>query len=95
MQGVKKKLAFLVGVAFGLALFELLRRRRPAAELPPAAAADPRAEELRRRLAQAREETGPEPRESDTGAASELERARQAVYEDARATLDDMRGAGL
>lgn len=98
MTIVRRKLAFLFGLAFGLALLGLLRRR--SAPVAPAAAtvADERADELRRTLAQAREQ-GEAPGRPEPARAgdieSELEQARGDVYGDARATLDDMRRAGL
>jgi hypothetical protein len=63
-----------------LALAGLLRRRRDTA----VADVDPRAEELRKKLAESREE--PEQRASD-----DPESRRRAVHESGRATVEQMR----
>jgi hypothetical protein len=63
-----------------LALAGLLRRRRDTAP----ADVDPRAEELRKKLAESRDE--PEQRASD-----DPESRRRAVHESGRATVEQMR----
>jgi hypothetical protein len=63
-----------------LALAGLLRRRRDAA----AAEVDPRAEELRRKLAESREEC-------EEQAPEDPESRRRAVHESGRAAVDEMR----
>jgi hypothetical protein len=63
-----------------LALAGLLRRRREG----PAEEGDPRAEELRRKLAESREER-------EEAALADPESRRRAVHESARATVEQMR----
>ncbi|HEX9381679.1 MAG TPA: hypothetical protein VF891_09275 [Gaiellaceae bacterium] len=89
---MKRPLAWLLG---GFALFGFLRRRRE-----PDAAPDPRADELRRKLAESR--TIVEERDEFEGAEVTVDRAepapedpesrRRAVHEAGRATLERMRG---
>ena len=84
--------AWLVG---GFALFGWLRRRRE----PVARGSDPRAEELRRKLAESRALV--DEREEFEGAELTVDRAepapedpesrRRAVHESARATVEQMR----
>jgi hypothetical protein len=62
------------------ALAEVLRRRRK-----PDVAVDPRAEELRLKLAESRDVAEPEP------AGEDPESRRRAVHESARATVEQMR----
>jgi hypothetical protein len=90
---VKRPLAWLLG---GFALLGFLRRRR---EPPAAPAVDPRAEELRRKLAESR--TIVEERDEFEGAELTVDLAepapedpesrRHAVHESARATVEQMR----
>jgi hypothetical protein len=89
---VRKPLAWLLG---GFALFGFLRRRRE----PAIEAGDPRAEELRRKLAESR--TIVEERDEFEGAELTVDLAepapedpesrRRAVHESARATVEQMR----
>jgi len=90
---VKRPLAWLLGA---LALFGFLRRRRePAVEAP----GDPRAEELRRKLAESR--TIVEERDEFEGAELTVDLAepapedpesrRRTVHDSARATVEQMR----
>lgn len=86
---MRKPVAWLAG-ALGIAgLWRLLRRRRrraeAPAEMPPAA--DP-AEELRAKLAEARD-AEPEPEPSPEPAS--LEERRRAVHDAGRAAIDEMR----
>jgi len=89
---VPRPWAWLVG---GFALFGWLRRRRE----PVALGSDPRAEELRRKLAESRALV--DEREEFEGAELTVDRAepapedpesrRRAVHESARATVEQMR----
>jgi hypothetical protein len=89
---VKRPLAWLFGAA---AVFGFLRRRRE----PAAAVADPRAEELRRKLEESRSIV--EERDEFEGAELTVDLAepapedpesrRRAVHESARATAEQMR----
>jgi hypothetical protein len=98
---VRRNLALLSGAAAGTVAAVLLRRRaklpRPPAE--PGEAVDPRAEELRRKLAEARESAadeeefeaagmGPETLVEDDADVAEM---RRRVHEEARATAEEMR----
>ncbi|HEY5660746.1 MAG TPA: hypothetical protein VIR59_08160 [Gaiellaceae bacterium] len=74
---MRRPWAWAVG---GLALAGLLRRSRAAA----ASEVDPRAEELRRKLAESREER-------DEQAPEDPESRRRAVHESGRATVEQMR----
>jgi hypothetical protein len=94
---VRRFVAFLLGVAAGLALVGVLRRRKvPESGWEPS---DPRAEELARRLADSRsagehaglEAEGPEP-ESSVG--EELDDARRRVHDEARDAVEEMRRSG-
>jgi hypothetical protein len=90
---VKRPLAWLLG---GFALLGFLRRRREPAAAP---AVDPRAEELRRKLAESR--TIVEERDEFEGAELTVDLAepapedpesrRRTVHESARATVEQMR----
>jgi len=83
--------AWLTGAAGGLAAYRLFRRRRDDLEEQPAEAPpepDPRAEELRAKLAETRAE---EPEAAAETAADESpEERRRRVHEQARGALDDM-----
>jgi hypothetical protein len=89
---VKRPLAWLLGA---VAVFGFLRRRRE----PVAEALDPRAEELRRKLAESRSIV--EEREEFEGAELTVDRAepapedpearRRAVHDSARATAEQMK----
>jgi hypothetical protein len=89
---VKRPLAWLLGA---VAVFGFLRRSRE----PVAATSDPRADELRRKLAESR--TMVEEREEFEGAELTVDLAepapedpesrRRAVHESARATVEQMR----
>jgi hypothetical protein len=80
---VRRLLTLLSGAAAGFGLYRLLARRRPAPvwEEPPAPE-DPRAEELRRRLAEAR--TMVEEREEFEAAETPVDRAEPAPEVDER-----------
>ena len=93
---MRQRLAFLAGLLFGAALTGLLRRARPRA---PKRGQDPRAEELRRKLAESREEApapDAEPPRPTTAPAAEaveasVEEARRRVHERARSAAEEMR----
>jgi hypothetical protein len=95
---VRQKLAYLLGgVALGLALVRLLRRRRFAATARDES--DPRAEALREKLARSR--AGGPSREQPTETAAEpsppaesVDAARERVHRRARAAADEMRRSG-
>lgn len=84
--------AWIAGAAGGLAAYRLLNRRpkhvpEPAPE--PPAGPDPRAEELRAKLSETRDEPSPpEPAPED------VEARRRSVHEAGRAAVDEMRGRG-
>lgn len=80
--------ALVSGGAAGLVTYGLLtRRRRRAPEPPPEVPQepDPRAEELKAKLAEQREDE-PEPEPQN------VESRRQDVHENARSAIDEMRG---
>jgi hypothetical protein len=89
---MRRPLAWLLG---GLAVFRFVRRRRA----PEGTAVDPRAEELRQRLAEARElaeerdefEAGELTVDQAEPATPDADARRQAVHEAARATAEHMR----
>ena len=87
---MRRLFAWLAGAAGGLAAYRAAKRR--ASEPAPAVEVDP-AEELRSKLAQARE-AEPEAPASEPEAEPPLDAdaRRRAVHEGARATLDEMRG---
>jgi hypothetical protein len=92
---MRRPLAWLLG---GFALFGFLRRRRE----QPDAGADPRAEELRRRLEESRSiveerdefEAGATPVDQVEPAPEDPEQRRRAVHEEGRAAAERMREAG-
>ena len=89
---MRHPLAWLLG---GLAVFRLFRRRRAAEPAAP----DPRADELRRRLAEARElaeerdefEAGETTVDEAEPATPDADARRREVHDAARATVDQMR----
>jgi hypothetical protein len=107
---VKRSVALLVGAAIG-AIGAVIARRRtaraPAAGSAPAP--DPRAEELRRKLAEAREQAADEDEFEAAGMAGEalvedeprpdpetgdVDEERRRVHEEARAAAEEMRRSG-
>jgi hypothetical protein len=90
---MKRPLAWLLGAFAVLGFF---RRRRPAEAQPP----DPRAEELRQRLAEARElsderdefEAGELTVDRAEPATPDADARRREVHEAARTTVEHMRG---
>lgn len=107
---MRRNAALLAGVAAGTVAAVLLRRRRaPEAEPGAGEPADPRAEELRRKLAQARDEAADEDDFEAAGMAAEamvedeprppptqgeVDETRRRVHEDARAAAEEMRRPG-
>jgi hypothetical protein len=104
VTGVKRKAALLAGVFAGAVAGVLLRRR--GAQAPPA---DPRADELRSKLAAAREgaadesdfeaagtgaETIVEPEAPVEEEAEDVDTLRRRVHDDARAAAEEMRRSG-
>ena len=97
---MRRKLALLTGAILGAlaALWLRARRRAPSPTVPPEP--DPRAEDLRRRLAEARD-AAPSVAPPSAGAASgapadaprqeEFEAMRRRVHEEARAAAEKMR----
>jgi hypothetical protein len=87
---VRRKLALAVGAATG-AVAAVLLRRRPATE----PATDERTEDLRRKLAEAREaESSAEPAVAEPEPEVDVEEARRRVHEEARAAVDEMQRSG-
>jgi hypothetical protein len=109
---VRRNAALLAGVAAGTVAAVLLRRRRgPETESYGApGGSDPRAEELRRKLAQARDEAADEDDFEAAGMAAEalvedeprpssppsgeVDETRGRVHDEARAAAEEMRRAG-
>jgi hypothetical protein len=89
---MRRLLAWLVGAAGGVAAYRALTRRRPARALPRPAGSDPRAEELRAKLAESREAALPG--EPEPASAEGPEERRQHVHERGRAALDEMHRDG-
>ena len=105
---MRRNAALFAGIAAGTVAAVLLRRRaatplEPGTREPP----DPRAEELRRKLAEAREQAADEHDFEAAGMAGEaliedepppdrssgeVDEARRRVHEDARAAAEEMRG---
>jgi hypothetical protein len=89
---MKRPLAWLLGT---FAVFRFFRRRRPAEP----EVSDPRAEELRQRLAEARElsderdefESGETTVDQAEPATPDADARRREVHEAARATVEEMR----
>ena len=88
--------AWLAGAAGALAAYRALARRRAVPAPQPESAPDPRASELRARLAEARAagddrdefEAGETP--VDEAVALDPEARRRAVHEEGRAAIDEM-----
>jgi hypothetical protein len=80
---MKRLTAWLAGFAGGAAVYRLFRRHPPAST----PAADP-AEELKAKLAAARETAGPEEVPAEAG----VEARRRSVHDRARAAIDEMQG---
>ncbi len=84
---MRRLYAWLAGAAGGLAAYRAFRRRRLEPEALAEKGPDPRADELRARLAEAREGDGepagePEPLDPEA--------RRRLVHEQGRAALDEM-----
>jgi hypothetical protein len=100
---VRRPLTLLSGAIAGFGLYRIVasRRRRPVVEQPPEPREDPRAEELRRKLAESRSIV--EEREEFEAAETTVDRAepapglderRRRVHERARGTARKMRETG-
>ncbi len=94
---MRRKLALFAGATIGAAAGILWRRgQKPAAPAEP----DERTEELRRKLAEAREAdpaAAPEPTpevEPEPEIAVDLEESRRRVHDEARAAMDEMQRSG-
>jgi hypothetical protein len=93
---MRRLLAWLAGAAGALAAYRALGRRRAATALPPAPEPDPRASELRARLAEARAagddreefEAGETP--VDQAVPLDPDARRREVHEQGRAAIDEM-----
>ena len=81
----KRLLTWLAGAAGSLAAYRVLTRRRGTTG-PAAVDPDTRAEELREKLAHARETVAAEPAD----AADDLDARRRSVHEHGRAAIDEM-----
>jgi hypothetical protein len=104
---VQRLPALIAGAAAGaLAAAVLLRRRRPP-ERPAPADADPRADELRRKLAEARQASAEEDEveaaerisettveEAPAPPADEFEAMRRRVHEEAQRAAEEMKESG-
>ncbi len=106
---MRRNVALLAGVAAGTAAAVLVRLRKVSAlGAATEPAPDPRAEELRRKLAEAREQAADESEFEAAGMAAEavledeppaaaagpVDEERRRVHEDARAAAEEMRRAG-
>jgi hypothetical protein len=89
---VRRKIALLLGLAAVVALVRLLLRRAPRA--PAETAPDPRAQALADKLADSRRADVGAPAEETQAPALEVEAARERVYEEGRAALEEMRRSG-
>jgi hypothetical protein len=87
--------AWLAGAAGGLAAYRLLRRRSAGAVEPPAEP-DERADELRTKLAESREQAAaePHPEPGHEPEPPDVEQRRRSVHEQGKAAIDEMRGGG-
>ena len=95
---MRKPLTLIAAAAGGLAVLAALGRRRKHAELPPPPeGTDPRALELRRKLAESRTLVGEreefEAAETPIDRAEDVEGKRRSVHERGRAVADEMRGS--
>lgn len=87
--------AWITGAAGGVAAYRLFRRRgdqAPEQAPEPPAAPDPRAEELRAKLAETRAEEQEPAAEASPETSETPEERRRRVHEQARSALDEMQG---
>jgi hypothetical protein len=97
---VRRLLAFGTAAIAAFGLARLLTRRRPLESAAPGTAPDPRADELRRRLAESRSvvdererfEAGETTVDAAEPAPGDPDARRRRVHEDGRAVVDRMRG---
>jgi hypothetical protein len=94
---MRRLFAWLAGAAGGAAAYGVLtRRRRPALPVPAPVRPDPRAAELRARLAESKEAEAAEPAvptavaEPEPAGGEDPEERRKHVHERGRAALDEM-----
>ena len=88
---MRRLYAWLAGAGGGLAAYRVLTRRRPKPAVAAEPGADPRAGELRARLAEARVEVEEEPVEA--APPLDPDARRRLVHEQGQAALDEMRSA--
>jgi hypothetical protein len=90
---MRRLIAWIGGVAGGIAAYRFVRRQEASLQASPEPAPDDRAEELRAKLAEARggaaEPTAEEPAPAPESESPEERRLR--VHEEGRAALDEMR----
>jgi hypothetical protein len=96
---VRGKLAVLLGgLAAGLLVARLLRRRRRARPVEQLSGpGDPRADALRRQLADSRDDSGATPDAPVApaeGAHADVDEVRRRVHEHGRAAVEEMRRSG-
>lgn len=102
---MRNRLAWVLGglgVAAAFALRGLRRRPEPAVEAPSSTEPDPRAEELRRRLADSRAmvdereefEAGETPVDQAEPDTADPDERRRRVHEQGQTAIDRMRGPG-
>lgn len=84
-----RKLLKWIVVTVGVTALVRWFRRRGAPEIPAPPTTDDPAEELRRKLAESREEE--EPLEAPAASETTVEERRADVHEQGRATLDEMK----
>jgi hypothetical protein len=84
----RRAAALVAGILAGLAVARLLSRRRAERRAGPGAVPDPRADELRRKLAETGEPSAPAEPEAD------VDEARRRVHDEAQSAIDEMRRSG-
>ncbi len=94
---MRRLAGWIGGVVWGFVGYQLWKRWRRAEVAPAPTAEDPdvRAEELRAKLAEARESEEPAPAEptDQTGEdPASIEERRRRVHDEGRAAIDEMRG---
>jgi hypothetical protein len=82
--------AWLAGSVGGIAAYRVFRRRRDAVESAPPGS-EPRAEELRTKLAEARVAEGEEAAAVPADDPADPDARRRSVHDQARSVIDEMR----